>query len=297
MATQLLTLGEIMEVLRTTVPQLAELTEGVTPSRLHTAPDDGWSANDVLAHLRAPRRPGRPDPAHPQGVPAGVKGMNPRAWIEHTDYRQWEFGPWAEPSPDHGMPASAPCRCRKGSAPPALSRARCGNSLTRRLHGASSGSTDVSAQRSGMPPEAMWSRRLLYDWWWPQCAPNWCYGTMRAVLTTVLIVDDHAAFRTSARALLEAEGFDVIGEAADGAEAFDAVATLRPEIVLLDIQLPGLDGLAVAQQLATAPDPPAVVLISSRDATAYGSRLSETPARGFIPKSGLSGEALAALVG
>ena len=120
---------------------------------------------------------------------------------------------------------------------------------------------------------------------------------MRAVLSTVLIVDDHAAFRTSARALLEAEGFDVIGEAADGAEAFDAVATLRPEIVLLDIQLPGLDGLAVAQQLATAPDPPAVVLISSRDATAYGSRLSETPARGFIPKSGLSGEALAALVG
>ena len=117
------------------------------------------------------------------------------------------------------------------------------------------------------------------------------------VLSRVLIVDDHAAFRTSARALLEAEGFDVIGEAADGAEAFDAVATLRPEIVLLDIQLPGLDGLAVAQQLATAPDPPAVVLISSRDATAYGSRLSETPARGFIPKSGLSGEALAALVG
>ena len=114
---------------------------------------------------------------------------------------------------------------------------------------------------------------------------------------TVLIVDDHAAFRTSARALLQAEGFDVIGEATDGAEAVEAVAVMRPEIVLLDIQLPDVDGLAVAEQLATAPDPPTVVLISSRDAAAYGARLRSTSARGFIPKSGLSGEALAALTG
>jgi DNA-binding NarL/FixJ family response regulator len=128
------------------------------------------------------------------------------------------------------------------------------------------------------------------------CFPT-AYGTIRAVRPTVLVVDDHAAFRTSVRALLEAEGFDVIGEAADGAEAVEAVATLRPDIVLLDIQLPGRDGLAVAEQLATAPDPPAVVLISSRDAAVYGPRLRDTPARGFIPKSGLSGEALAALVG
>jgi DNA-binding NarL/FixJ family response regulator len=117
------------------------------------------------------------------------------------------------------------------------------------------------------------------------------------VRPTVLIVDDHAAFRASARALLEAEGFEVVGEAADGAGAVEAVAVLRPEIVLLDIQLPDLDGLAVAQQLAAAPDAPAVVLISSRDAAAYGPRLNEARACGFIPKSGLSGEALAALVG
>ena len=114
---------------------------------------------------------------------------------------------------------------------------------------------------------------------------------------TVLIVDDHAAFRTSARALLQAEGFDVIGEASDGAEAVEAVAVMRPEIVLLDIQLPDVDGLAVAEQLAMAPDPPTVVLITSRDAAAYGARLRSTSARGFIPKSGLSGEALAALTG
>jgi DNA-binding NarL/FixJ family response regulator len=112
---------------------------------------------------------------------------------------------------------------------------------------------------------------------------------------TVLIVDDHAAFRASARALLQVEGFDVVGEAASGAAAVEAVAVLRPEIVLLDIQLPDLGGLAVAEQLAGAPDPPAVVLISSRDAAAYGPRLQATPARGFISKRELSGEALGAL--
>ena len=114
---------------------------------------------------------------------------------------------------------------------------------------------------------------------------------------TVLIVDDHAAFRASARALLQAEGFDVVGEAADGAGAVEAVAVLRPEIVLLDIQLPDLDGLAVAERLAAGQDAPAVVLISSREAAAYGPRLQAARARGFIPKRELSGSALAALVG
>jgi DNA-binding NarL/FixJ family response regulator len=117
------------------------------------------------------------------------------------------------------------------------------------------------------------------------------------VRPTVLIVDDHAAFRASARALLRAEGFDVIGEASDGSEAVAAVAVLRPDVVLLDIQLPGLDGIAVAEQLAAAPDCPAVVLISSRDAAAYGPRLQATSARGFIPKSGLSGKSLSMLIG
>lgn len=114
---------------------------------------------------------------------------------------------------------------------------------------------------------------------------------------TVLIVDDHEAFRTAARALLEAGGFDVVGEAEDGEEALEAAATLRPDIVLLDIQLEGLDGFDIAHRLAESSEAPAVVLVSSRDAVAYGPRLAQTPARGFIPKSGLSGEALAALVG
>ena len=114
--------------------------------------------------------------------------------------------------------------------------------------------------------------------------------------TTVVIVDDHPGFRASATALLEDEGFVVVGEAADGDEAIAAVERLRPQIVLLDIQLPGRDGFGVAERLAAGRHRPHVVLISSRDAAAYGSRLTATSAEGFIPKSELSGSALAALV-
>jgi DNA-binding NarL/FixJ family response regulator len=112
----------------------------------------------------------------------------------------------------------------------------------------------------------------------------------------VLIVDDHEDFRRSAWALLQAEGFTVIGAARDGAEAIIRARELRPDIVLLDIQLPDLDGFAVAEHIALWPDPPAVVLISSRDAATYRSRLVASPARGFIAKSDLSGEVLAKLV-
>jgi DNA-binding NarL/FixJ family response regulator len=114
---------------------------------------------------------------------------------------------------------------------------------------------------------------------------------------SVLIVDDHPAFRSLARALLESEGFDVIGEAEDGAAALAAVDGLRPAIVLLDVQLPDLDGFEIADRLAVRADAPAVVLVSTRTAAAYGDRLTATPARGFIPKTALSGAALAALVG
>ncbi len=114
---------------------------------------------------------------------------------------------------------------------------------------------------------------------------------------TILIVDDHPCLRATARTLLEAEGFEVVGEAADGAAALAAVERLRPQVVLLDIQLPDLDGFAVAERLAAGLAPPRVVLISSREAAAYGPRLEAAAARGFIPKRELSGSALAALVG
>ncbi|MHB8693950.1 MAG: response regulator [Solirubrobacteraceae bacterium] len=113
---------------------------------------------------------------------------------------------------------------------------------------------------------------------------------------TLLIVDDHDAFRGFASKLLAAEGFDVAGDAADGEAALDAVARLHPDVVLLDVQLPGIDGFEVASRLAQAPDAPRVVLTSSRCASDYGSRLTASPAIGFLPKTALSGAALAAVL-
>jgi len=107
---------------------------------------------------------------------------------------------------------------------------------------------------------------------------------------TVLIVDDHPGFRASARALLEADGFEVVGEAADGPSALEQARLLHPAVVLLDVQLPGMDGFAVAAQLAAEPAPPAVVLVSSRAQSAFRGRLADSPARGFITKAEFSGE-------
>jgi DNA-binding NarL/FixJ family response regulator len=113
---------------------------------------------------------------------------------------------------------------------------------------------------------------------------------------TILVVDDHPTFRATARALLEAEGFDVVGEAGDGEEAFAEIARLRPEIVLLDIQLPDMDGFEIAARLAREGSPAQIILTSSRDAADFGSLVGESTARGFVTKNALSGAAIRALV-
>ena len=113
---------------------------------------------------------------------------------------------------------------------------------------------------------------------------------------SVLIVDDHPAFRNAARSLLEAEGFDVVGESADAAAALTDFATLLPAIVLLDIALPDGDGFAVAERLAASIRPPKVILVSSRDVAGYRRRLAASPVIGFIAKGDLSGPALTALL-
>jgi|SRR5579884_2500603 len=115
-------------------------------------------------------------------------------------------------------------------------------------------------------------------------------------MPTILIVDDHQGFRMFARTLLASEGFEVIGEAADGEAAVRAVAERRPDVVLLDVQLPEVDGFEVADRLARADDPPAVVMTSTRDAADYGTRLGNAPILGFIPKQELSGAAIGALL-
>jgi DNA-binding NarL/FixJ family response regulator len=110
---------------------------------------------------------------------------------------------------------------------------------------------------------------------------------------TVLIVDDHPGFRAAARRLLELEGYVVVGEAADGVTAIDAARALRPDFVLLDVQLPDIDGFEVAERMCEDHDKPAVVLTSSREASDYGPCLDRTPAAGFLPKAELSAAGIA----
>ena len=114
--------------------------------------------------------------------------------------------------------------------------------------------------------------------------------------TTVLIVDDHSGFRTTARALLEAEGFDVVGEAENGAAALRSAGELHPDIILLDVQLPDIDGFEVASRLSRNGNGPTIVMVSSRDASDFGPLVGQCGAAGFIPKADLSGAALATLL-
>lgn len=113
---------------------------------------------------------------------------------------------------------------------------------------------------------------------------------------SVLIVDDHAAFRESARGLLEAEGFDVVGMAGDSEEAVAETVRLRPDLVLLDVRLPGLDGFGTAELISKLSPTPAIVVTSSHPASAYRSQLANAPVRGFLPKSDLTGAALASFL-
>lgn len=124
----------------------------------------------------------------------------------------------------------------------------------------------------------------------PDAHPTARSDHMEKMRRTVVIVDDHAVFRASARRLLELEGYDVVGEAEDAASALAAVESLQPGVVLLDVVLPDASGLDIAGALSR--HGAQVVLISSRDATDLGPRLGRCGATGFIPKNELSAERL-----
>jgi DNA-binding NarL/FixJ family response regulator len=109
-----------------------------------------------------------------------------------------------------------------------------------------------------------------------------------------VIVDDHAAFRASARRLLELSGFDVVGEAADGVTGLALAQKLRPDLVLLDVALPEMSGLDVAERLAGTPSK--VILVSSRQRNDFGRRLQRSAAVGFVSKDDLSAEAVRSLL-
>jgi DNA-binding NarL/FixJ family response regulator len=114
--------------------------------------------------------------------------------------------------------------------------------------------------------------------------------------TTVLIVDDHATFRATARMLLESQGFEVVGEASDGGSAIEQSATLAPDLIVLDVQLPDIDGFEVASRVTRTDGAPAVILVSTRDGDDFGPLVTASGARGFVAKADLSAESLRALL-
>jgi DNA-binding NarL/FixJ family response regulator len=116
------------------------------------------------------------------------------------------------------------------------------------------------------------------------------------VVSTVLVVDDRADFRVAACAMLEAAGYRVVGEAASGAEELAAATARRPQVVLLDVQLPDMDGFAVCRELRRLAPNTVVVLCSVRDAGDYGARIADCGARGFLTKAALSAAAVTRLV-
>jgi len=118
-----------------------------------------------------------------------------------------------------------------------------------------------------------------------------------AVARTVLIVDDHDGFRVQAADMLQAAGYDVIGSCADGRSALAAISELGPEVVLLDVQLPDTDGFRLISELLPGQHRPTIVLISSREAVDYGTRVGRSGAAGFITKAELSAQSLLAVIG
>ena len=111
---------------------------------------------------------------------------------------------------------------------------------------------------------------------------------------TVLVVDDSAAFRATARVLLTARGYEVVGVAENAAAGLEAARSLRPDCVVLDVNLPDGDGITLAGALTADA---AVVLVSTLDASALGDGVERSGARGFVPKAELASPRLVELLG
>ncbi len=112
----------------------------------------------------------------------------------------------------------------------------------------------------------------------------------------VLIIDDNPDFRRVARRLLERHGFVVVGEAETGFSGIDQAKEHRPDLVLLDVQLPDIDGFEVAERLSRLDVRIGVILTSSLDRSDFGALVARSSALGFVPKAELSASAVEALL-
>ncbi len=110
----------------------------------------------------------------------------------------------------------------------------------------------------------------------------------------VLIVDDQAPFREAARAVVEAtDGFQVVGEAPTGEASVDAARELRPDLVLMDVNLPGINGLEATRRILNESSPVVVLLLSTYEEDEYAPKAAESGASAYIPKSAFEPERLA----
>ena len=121
-------------------------------------------------------------------------------------------------------------------------------------------------------------------------------GTITAVHARVLIIDDNIDFRAALRQLLERNGFAVIAEAGDAATGVREATTQRPDLVIVDVQLPDGDGFQVAELLSGLELALGVILTSSLDGADFGALVTTSSALGFIPKAELSASAIEALL-
>jgi DNA-binding NarL/FixJ family response regulator len=101
----------------------------------------------------------------------------------------------------------------------------------------------------------------------------------------VLIVDDHPGFRARARALLESEGFEVVGEAGDGRTAVESARGLRPDIVLMDVRMPGLDGVQATERIVASGSPSRIIILTTFDLDEYAFAGLRAGASGFMLKN------------
>lgn len=121
-------------------------------------------------------------------------------------------------------------------------------------------------------------------------------GTLATVPITVLTVDDHASFRAAARAVVAATpGFSPVGEFASAEEALEAVVELDPVLALVDVHMPGIDGIATSRRLRRARPGTTVVLISASELADAPGALAAAGAAAFVPKTQLTPGALRAL--